>query len=420
MAGLGAAVACRRAGCEVIVLERSERVGGLAYSFSEDGYVYSIGPHFLESSLADKVPGLREACFETEYVEEIFIAGRLRRFPTGLVREPRLVAGVALATLSKLMRRAPTSLAEHLAYHYGAGFGGGVLRPLLEKWAGRPAEEVSVDLAKRLDPPSLQVLLHHAQVLLSGRSQHLDPRRGVWMYPKRGTQAIAAGIVQDAGLDVRPKTDVTRIPVEGGRARGVETSGEPIEADAIVSTMPISAMHRVVAGTDAFDPYRALRFRPVMLVFVRLAVPRVTRYQWVWFPESRFAFYRISESKNIHASFAPASSTMITFELPCELGDADWTASDDALGRRMFEQLREVYPMPTSAYLGATVFRAPAVYPIFLTATEALHRQLEYRSAVPNLYLAGRFGLFRYLMMEESYDSGMTSGALLARSLDAG
>jgi len=79
-------------------------------------------------------------------------------------------------------------------------------------------------------------------------------------------------------------------------------------------------------------------------------------------PEERFGFYRISESKNIHPSFAPEKSTLITFEFPCEMDHPDWNASDDELGRRCFEKVAEIYHLP-SRYLGAEVFRAPRRLP---------------------------------------------------------
>ena len=58
LAGLSAAQRFSEAGWSVTVLEQESYVGGLASSFTEDGYTFDLGPHRLYSNLDELNPRL--------------------------------------------------------------------------------------------------------------------------------------------------------------------------------------------------------------------------------------------------------------------------------------------------------------------------------------------------------------------------
>jgi diapolycopene oxygenase len=76
---------------------------------------------------------------------------------------------------------------------------------------------------------------------------HMQSNDGVW-YPRGGTGAVPralASLAVDLGVEIRTKTPIRRILVEGGRVRGVETAaGETIAAGAVVSNSDSVRTHR--------------------------------------------------------------------------------------------------------------------------------------------------------------------------------
>ncbi len=76
---------------------------------------------------------------------------------------------------------------------------------------------------------------------------HMQAHDGVW-YPRGGTGAVPralASLAVELGVDIRTQTPISRIIVENGRARGVETaSGEIIRAGAVVSNSDSVRTHR--------------------------------------------------------------------------------------------------------------------------------------------------------------------------------
>jgi len=51
-------------------------------------------------------------------------------------------------------------------------------------------------------------------------------------------------------------------------------------------------------------------------------------------------------------------------------------------------------------------------------ATEAIHRALDHVTPWPNLFLAGRTGLFQYQMLEGCHKSGVRCAEIIRRHLD--
>ena len=76
---------------------------------------------------------------------------------------------------------------------------------------------------------------------------HMQSQEGVW-YPRGGTGAVPralASLAVDLGVEIRTQTPISRIIVEGGRVRGVETAaGETIAAGAVVSNSDSVRTHR--------------------------------------------------------------------------------------------------------------------------------------------------------------------------------
>jgi phytoene desaturase len=76
---------------------------------------------------------------------------------------------------------------------------------------------------------------------------HMQANDGVW-YPRGGTGAVPralSSLAIDLGVDIRTRTPIRRVIVEGGRVRGVETAtGEVIRAAAVVSNSDSVRTHR--------------------------------------------------------------------------------------------------------------------------------------------------------------------------------
>jgi protoporphyrinogen oxidase len=115
---------------------------------------------------------------------------------------------------------------------------------------------------------------------------------------------------------------------------------------------------------------------------------------------------------------APAGATSLMLEVPCDKGDALWTANEDALYARCMDDLSELgltgLRQRTRAYFSSFV---PEGYPIYhLGYREDRDAVLGSVSDCEGIRSCGRQGSFRYVFM----DAAMQMGIDAARSLASG
>ena len=256
-AGLRAAVALTRAGCDVVVVEARDRVGGRVWSdvLEVDGTAHVIerGAEFVLD----------------DYRELRAVAGRhgIGLAPTTMSyywREPRQGPDVtrrALVDAAAVLRRAAAgaspgtslrSLAEGIAADPGAGAEAvAVLLARLELTDGLSADELAATTA--LDPVV-----------------DVDTR-GSWRVDG-GNQRIAEALASELRTPVRLDTEVRGVDHRGAIVR-VATTGGVVEADAVVVALPLAVVRTLPFDPEPPTPTREVWQRAGMAHNAKLHVP---------------------------------------------------------------------------------------------------------------------------------------------------
>ena len=147
-AGLVAAVELTRSGHDVVVLEASDHVGGLATSHRVDGVSFDTGAHFVTNRLATAL-GVMDRCDDAaRYGEAVWQRGRSAAYPLGLMRE----LGFTLSALAARVRPAGPgrSAADRFRAEYGRALADDVAIPLVEAWSGLPGDELAADVVDKI------------------------------------------------------------------------------------------------------------------------------------------------------------------------------------------------------------------------------------------------------------------------------
>lgn len=420
-AGVGAAwQLARQKKARAHLIERGAGFGGNAGSFEACGQWLDFGSHRLHPAtepeiMADVRKLLGADLLDRPRHGRIRLLGKWIHFPLKpvdlLVRLDKSFALGSLrdAIAKKLPGRAPEgdTFASVLHANLGATICEHFYFPYAVKLWGQPPEKLSgIQARRRVAAGNFGKLLRKVMGAVPGLKK---PGAGRFFYPRRGFGQISEAYARDAQrLGATLETNVELIELARGSgspwvARVRPTSGgetREIAADLVWSTIPITALARAVrppppaAVTDACS---RISYRAMILVYVEVPVAQFTEYDAHYFPGADTRITRLSEPKNYSALGEPRASTVLCAELPCELGDSVWRASDAELGKLVADDLATCgIPLPAPA---RSVFtkRLAQAYPIYLNGYEAPLGELDrWASGLPDLISYGRQGLFAH------------------------
>lgn len=293
LAGLSAACTLAARGHKVTVVEANDWLGGKAAVLSENGFRFDMGPTILT------VPTVLKRVFEEadrdmdDYLDLVRLDPQWRCFFEGgdvmdLVENVDEMAGSIDAEagtgdgyrkfveLSKQLHRISDDFffwksVEDLKDTFD-GPNSFRLDTLKDVAALRMGATVAGTIRRHVgDGQVAQMLDHFTQYVGSSpygspavlcSIAHMQLDGGVW-YPMGGTRAVPEALVRlgrELGVEYRTGTAVSRIIVDNGVARGVETTGgERLAADAVVSNMDSVRTHRELVGGEPAESFNKRR-----------------------------------------------------------------------------------------------------------------------------------------------------------------
>ena len=412
LAGLTAAHFLRQAHVPVIVFEAGSQVGGLAKTFKDDdGYSHDFGAHFITNRLAAAI-GVGAHCRDVvAYGESVFVGGRARRYPAGLIAEPHYLQSALRAHAATLIdRRTTESAAQHFRAEYGRALADEVAIPLVEAWSGESAVDLSPAVAEKLPCGPFHTLYLAAAATLTHRSVAIGYCRSapesphVWhVYPEGGVGMLCEGMAAELGRDIRLDSPVERIDVAANRVVSVRVRGRDIAVAAVMSTAPVFALPRLVHGSDRLAALAQFRYRAMVFVNLRFSGRELMPNVVTWTPGRTFPFFRLTETTRAMPWLAPDGKSLVTADFGCDVGDTIWTMSDDSLAERALAGIELLAPGIRSRFISARTIRTPIAYPIFHRSYEPQRRAFEQSTGINGLYSIGRNGEFAHILMEDVY-----------------
>ena len=444
LAGLAAAVRAAREGCDVVVLEAADEIGGMARSVHAGGWALDHGPHRFwsrdEHVLALAREMLDGECVESERRSQILLLGRAFDYPLrpadACSKLPaRVLARAAAEWVFERARQAlrPTpdrDFEDWVVKRFGRTLHELFFGQYTEKAWGVPCSAISADWASQRIAQT--GLYDAAKTMLFPRlGAHSRSLAARFLYPKRGgIGALPAGFarhLRQLGGTIETGAQVERVELRDGRAVAVAGCGPRgffrIGCDALVSTIPLPALARAVdpALGDAVRADAArLAHRAVRFAHLEVARPKVGDNHWIYLPERHLSVHRVTEFKNFGGEGLPAERTALCAEITCRQGDGIWSMDEDRLAllaARDLERAGLVAPGETRLLATARLEHAYPLYDLgYKERVECVKQALR---AVANLRSTGRQGLHRYNNMDHSIAMGWHAAKGLARGARA-
>ena len=387
IAGLAAAHFLLKAGHTPVVLEASDRLGGLGTHFEHEGVTLDRFYHVVLDSDADLCGLLGDLGIGDRMVWQktgmgFLVDGALYPFNTpldllrfralGLV--DRLRTGFGAAYITKLKKQAldldDVPAREWLLGLFGQRVFERIWDPLLRAKFGELRQGVP------------------AYWVWNTLNREKNGSQEVKGYPRGGYRGIAE-VLRDAiaarGGEVRLRSPVGAIEGHGSFV-ALEVSGRRERFDAVVSTLPLPMLARVTRGAlSGAVPIPDLRYQGVVNV-VLVTRRQLSPFYWTAVVDPTFPFQGVVETTHVVPTAWTGGRHLLYLMNYCGSDTEAYARPDGMLARQAIEGLVRLYrgfrPDDVEA---AYVFRAPYVEPAWTVGY--LRRRLAARVGQSRLYV---------------------------------
>jgi protoporphyrinogen oxidase len=283
-----------------------------------------------------------------------------------------------------------------------------------EKLWGIPCTELDSDFAsQRIKKLSLFEAVKNA--LSPGRNNKHATLVDQFAYPLGGTGSVYESMkshIEAMGGTVRLETGIEAVVTDGTRATGVRLeSGELIEYDQVVSSMPISLLVERLPGVPekVLEMNRRLKFRNTILVYLRIDNPALFEDQWLYIHDSTVRMGRVTNFRNwVDTVYGDSVSTILCLEYWCYFEDELWSWENGRLIELASEEIARTGLVKPEQVMEGEVIRLPRCYPVYFRGyREFLEPVQSFLSSIGNLHVIGRYGAYKYNNQDHSILMGM-------------
>jgi len=426
--GLAGLAAARRLGTRAHLLEAADRVGGLARTDFVQGFGFDWTGHWLHLRrprwqsevrrlLAPALDVVRRRALVrscgvfTPYPYQVHTFG----LPPEVLSD--CVSGFLAARMgsagAELRARGPRNAREAILRDLGEGFLRHFMEPYNAKLYTVPTDRLSAEWGGRFVP---KVKLEEVFDGALGRICDSVGYNATFVYPSEGgierlAQALARELTGPVSLGVpvrRVDAKLRRVHLADGRVLPWKT---------VVATLPLPVLARMVVPCPRPVAEAAQHLRAVGVTVVELGVrgPARVPFHWCYFPEPRFAFYRVGSPSQVCASLAPAGHTSYSVEF-------SWSGSDPEANERedqAIDGLESAGILERRDVVFSRRRAIPTAYVLFDAQREQARRVVLEHLERAGVVAAGRFGLWEYSGMEDALVSGEEAADRAAAGMPA-
>lgn len=410
---------------DYVILERHGAVGGLCRSIMRDGFTFDYTGHvlwrmdpetlkFYEDLLGDNL-GWRErkaAVWTHDSLVPYPFQSHLKNLPdeikyeclSGFLNRGRYLKGVDFESWSLSM--------------FGDGIHKHFMVPFNEKLFGVPMREMTNEWCADVPVPTVDQILRGA--ILGETFQQKGNAK--FAYPKVGgmQSLVDAAVSRIPKENIMTGRDVCEVNVEKKTVTHRDWSGNKneISYEYLISTITLQKLLMITRPQDGALTKTAINLKSnsvacVMLGFAR----RITDMHWLYAPESKYSFYRLTFPSNSSDNMTPhgMSSVMAEITIPkgASLSSDDFVRSTLA-GMRDMRLIGDEGSNPVETM--HVEYIAPAYVIFDLYRSKTVPQYLEGLSKM-GVWSTGRYGSWGYTSVSENIAQGRTAVKSYLRGL---
>lgn len=429
--GLATADFLLKSGFNVLVLEKEKEVGGLAKTFTFDGFKFDLGGHRLYFNNKKLINYVRSVA-KSELIfkkrrSSIFLKGQYLNYPPRFFDCFRHSSSNIFKIIYDHFRlfgknkKGSSTFKEWVISRFGVTVHDIYFHAYSYKTWGLRTDMISSLLAKRRIG-----MLNSSLIIKEMFTQHSRVKENAryFYYPTEGIGSLSRDLMESVlknNGQVILDAQIQNISYDNNKLESLFYSKEckriKVEFSKLISTVPLLSLTKLLFSeqqNEMHDLFQLIRYRDLILIFLLIDKKKVFDSQWIYFPDSDIPFARITEPKNWSTTMSRNNMTSLCVEIFCQAGDKYWNMPDDDLVKITMEALSKLKAVLASEVKGAFLKRIPYAYPLmYLGYEKDLNMVLSQVLKFDNLQLCGRNGTHTYLDMEECLSDAQQVAASL-------
>lgn len=433
-AGLTAAYELVKQQQTPIVLEKYNKVGGIARTENYRGYHFDMGGHrfFTKSSEVQQfwLEILGDDFLRRPRLSRIFYQNKYFHYPLkpfnallglGPIEGVRIIASYLRWHLFPYKEE--ETFEQWVTNRFGKRLFKTFFKSYTEKVWGIPCSELKAEwAAQRIKDLSLKTAI---------TAMFLKPQETIktlieeFDYPRRGPGMLWTAVqdrINEQGGQVQLNSNVVGIQREGPRITGVSVERDgrihTVTGSSFISSMPVTQLLKWLDPPPPANVLHAanqLSYRDFLTVCLIIKKQDVFPDNWIYIHDPSVQVGRIQNFKNWSADMVPdQATTSLGLEYFCNEGDEVWTMPDEALIALGKQEIAKIGLAEVADVIDGAVFRVEKSYPVYDSDyVESLETIKAYLATLENLQTIGRNGLHRY----NNQDHAMLTGMLAVRNL---
>lgn len=419
---------------DVTILEKDNKVGGLASTFKYGKFKLDYGPHKFYTELPHiqkYVEGLLgDLLLKKKKISGIYFKNYLFNYPPSMSQVTNKIGFISgtralssyfsykissFALLKKQLNFEDSLISKFGPYFYNLFF-----KEQSEKLWGKPTE-LSLDLVDtRFGIESLRNLLN----LLIGK-KGAGGSADYFYYPKGGIGVlpeVMAGKIVEYGGNIFLNSKAIEIRCNSKKAVEITWSnanGQYAEnVDYLISTIPINSLNLLLKPSLLREEkMQKLQYRSLILCYLFYKSSNLLGEKgWIFFPEKKYVFGRLSEQSKFDDAMGPRDESALCADIRCGLGDELWQSNDEDIKEMVLKGIKE-FGIKDEPY-SSLIIKIPNIYPLYTRNYKTdLSEILIKLSKIENLYSIGRHGLFNYNNMDHCIDIAIKASEAVSNNI---
>lgn len=391
-----------------LIVERSDFAGGLCRSIKKDGFIFDYTGHWLHlrnpwtKRFVLKVLKKNLLKIKREawiYSEDVFTKYPYQLNLFGLSQKTiyDCINGLIEASIISRQSLKPSgSFYDWSLKTFGEGITKYFLKPYNEKLWRKSLKKITAEWTGDFVPvPNISDVLVGAFI---GTDKNIGYNAS-FFYPENGGIQSLIDALLESKPDIIYNKEPQRVDIKNRYV--ILSSGEKISYENLISTIPLPEFLKTI-GEEKFA--KKLDWTSILCFNLGVKGDAGHRMHWVYFPEKRYVFYRVGFYSNVVKTLAPSGHYSMYVEvsykrdIKLRLIDVLSRVVDDLISVGFLKTRRDITTV--------NILPIKYGYVIYDKNRTAVIKEVKRFLEKHNVYLAGRYGGWKYSYMEESILEG--------------